>query len=173
MICWTLKYALFARTLCIFYKLNCPWLFLIISFLNSLEYLIHYLWDNRIVVCLYRFLPPLWKGNTVQSGGNPIISATNRGLSREVFPIRRAHKWFSSDVRGLPSFRSFAVPGLWQLVVGVGNIPWKSMKSIRPFGRLLPFLRLAIVFAPAFFKSFTRFAWCMSVDIGVGSSSTG
>ena len=77
------------------------WTFILFAFFYRfycLEYLIHYLWNNRIAICLYRFLPPLWKGNTVQSGGNPIISATNRGLSWEVFPP--FCEWCSPNITG-------------------------------------------------------------------------
>lgn len=47
-----------------------------------------YLGDDGISVSLDGLLPPGRKGDTVQLTGNPIISATNRGLSWKLLPAR-------------------------------------------------------------------------------------
>ena len=57
-----------------------------IGLLYCFEYFVNYLGYYCVSVGFDGFLPPFWKGDTVQSTGNPIISATNRGLSWEFFP---------------------------------------------------------------------------------------
>ena len=59
------------------------WECLAFVLLNGFEDLMRDLWHNCVTVCLHGFVSPLRKGNSVQLGGKPIISATNRGLSRE------------------------------------------------------------------------------------------
>jgi hypothetical protein len=48
------------------------------------KYLVSDLRHDRVAVCFHGFFSPLRKGDSVQFGGKPIISATNRGLSWEV-----------------------------------------------------------------------------------------
>ena len=50
------------------------------------EYLINHLWHDCVAVGSEAFFPPLRKGNAVQQGGKPIMSATYRGLSWEGCP---------------------------------------------------------------------------------------
>lgn len=69
-----------------------------------------YLGDDGVPVSLDGLLPPGRKGNTVQLVGNPIISATNRGLSWKLLPMCSK----------------------------VGSSPWKSRKSVRPLGFFSP-----------------------------------
>ena len=63
-----------------------------------------YLGDDGVPVSLDGLLPPGRKGNTVQLTGNPIISATNRGLSWKLLPA-----WAKKSGR-LPCRGFFPVP---------------------------------------------------------------
>lgn len=56
-------------------------------FIYRFEYLQCYLRHDGVSVGFDGHVSPFRKGNTVQSTGNPIISATNRGLSWEVIPV--------------------------------------------------------------------------------------
>lgn len=99
-----------------------------------------YLGDDGVPVSLDGLLPPGRKGNTVQLTGNPIISATNRGLSWKLLPA-----WAKKSGR-LPCCGFFPflakcskVGAPFQsLAVGVGSSPWKSRKSVRPLGFFSP-----------------------------------
>ena len=68
-----------------------------------MQYSISYLRDDSIAVAFNSFYAPSGNGVSVsvndgfcknggriQQVGKPIISSTNRGLSREVFPVRYA-----------------------------------------------------------------------------------
>jgi len=61
---------------------------MVLVFIYRFEYLKCYLRHDGVSVGFDGHVSPFRKGNTVQSTGNPIISATNRGLSWEVFPWR-------------------------------------------------------------------------------------
>ena len=58
-----------------------------IYFVYCFENLISNLRNYCVAISLDTFPAPFLKGNTVQSGGNPIISATNRALSWELVPV--------------------------------------------------------------------------------------
>ena len=88
-----------------------------------------YLGDDGVPVSLDGLLPPGRKGNTVQLVGNPIISATNRGLSWKLLPV------LGKEI-GRPPCRGF-FPFL-PMCSKVGSSPWKSRKSVRPLGFFSP-----------------------------------
>mgnify|MGYP006950638076 FL=1 len=99
-----------------------------------------YLGDDGVSVSLDGLLPPGRKGNTVQLTGNPIISATNRGLSWKLLPAR-AKKSGRLPCHGFfPFLLKFSKVGapFQSLAVGVGSSPWKSRKSVRPLGFFSP-----------------------------------
>lgn len=93
------------------------------------EYLVGHLWNPRIAEGFYGFCSPLRKGDTSQSGGNPIISCTNNGLScgepcpsegGQFFPITPGSCWRFVWLVGMVEFFP-------SCAAGVGSIPWKSM----------------------------------------------
>ena len=59
----------------------------IFVFINRLKNLKNDTWNYCISVGFNAFVSPLRKGDSVQSIGKPIISATNWGLSWEVFEV--------------------------------------------------------------------------------------
>lgn len=75
---------------------------------------------------------PLWNGNTVQSTGNPIISATNRGLSREPAPVR--YSSLCITILGNPLLHLTWLAGRLEFVaslaVGIGNSPIRAASAI-------------------------------------------
>ena len=106
---------------------------------------------------------PLWNGNTVQSTGNPIISATNRGLSREPAPVRYSSLCIA--IPGNPLLHLTWLAGRLEFVaslaVGIGNSPIRAASAI--VGRsAAPGDRLRLIRPdPA------------SIAVGVGSNSNG
>lgn len=78
----------------------------------------------RVPVGFYGFVAVLRNGNSNQSTGNPIISATNRGLSWEVVPsgafTAACIAWASVSLCRLASLRVHP-PFASLLAVGVGS----------------------------------------------------
>ena len=97
---------------------------LVLVFIYRFEYLQCYLRHDGVSVGFDGHVSPFRKGNTVQSTGNPIISATNRGLSWKLVPV-----WDSSlcmTILGNPLLRLTRLGGrvefLTSFAVGVGSI---------------------------------------------------
>ena len=84
------------------------------------------LWNYGVAVSFDGFVSPLRKGNSVQFGGKPIISATNRGLSWEDMP--------SVSVNWLLDLR-FTFDPLQSDTIGVGS---KALISGFPKLKLTP-----------------------------------
>lgn len=61
---------------------------LLFVFIYRFENPQRHLRDYGVAVGFDRLAAPCRKGNSVQSGGKPIIWATYRGFSREPFPVR-------------------------------------------------------------------------------------
>ena len=104
-----------------------------------------YLGDDGVSISLDGLLPPGRKGNTVQLTGNPIISATNRGLSWKLLPVWAKKSGKASLPRVLP-LPSNVLQGREQPV---------EVKEVRQaVGILLPVFRLVHGGAPLTFPTF-------------------
>ncbi|WP_368118880.1 hypothetical protein, partial [Bacteroides thetaiotaomicron] len=93
-----------------------------IGFFYCFKYLVDYLGDDSVPVSFNGCLSSPRKGDTVQSGGKPIISATNRGLSWKLFPVRakKSGRLFFCGI--FPRFFRFSSEGapFQSRAVGVG-----------------------------------------------------
>ena len=93
---------------------------------------------NGISKDLYALGAPLWKGNSVQSGGNPIISATKRVLSRPVTPVI-SWAW---QTKSLPFHLSDFCLKAASLASGVGSRPLTALSDrLRVYVLPVPFTR--------------------------------
>lgn len=134
-----------------------------IQFINRIENSPCYLRYYGISECFDRFPAPCRKGDSVQFGGNPIISATYRGLSRKPAPARYSPLCIAT--LAIPLLRVLRLAGRLAFVasftVGVGRSPiFAAIASVGrsdAFGDRLRFMRPL----PA------------SIAVGVGSMVTG
>lgn len=101
---------------------------MVLVFIYRFEYLQCYLRHDGVSVGFNGHVSPFRKGNTVQSTGNPIISATNRGLSWEVVPVWYATVSFSCWVCFVPT--RLGIPLRKSFALGVGNIPSRAAIAI-------------------------------------------
>ena len=116
-----------------------------------------------VAACFDGFSPPRRKGEISQLAGKPIISATNRGLSREPAPVR--YSSLCITILGNPLLHLTWLAGRLEFVaslaVGIGNSPIRAASAI--VGRsAAPGDRLLLIRPdPA------------SIAVGVGSNSNG